>query len=411
MPIFAIILMVPAALVGLTWVLRNLLALRAWRRMFHLDPRYPEFPRARSRGMRDRPDGADGTRDADLPMVSVVVAAKDEQANIETCVRAILDQDYPDFELIVVDDRSVDDTGAIVGRIAAGDSRVRLMNVTELPEGWAGKNHAMQKGIGAARGQWICMTDADCRQSSPRTLSVAMQYVNDTRADMLSVLPTLEMGGFWENLLQPVCCGLLMMWFPPGKVNDPAKPHAYANGMFMLIKRSAYEAIGTHEAIKGSLIEDMDMARGIKSGGLNLRVAPSEGLVAVRMYTSLREIFRGWGRIYIGAFGNLPRLMLAWLALVAKGLTCYLAAAIGLGMYAAAGGQWWLACGLVGAAGAAAETVMLARYFRHVGSRAWLCLLYPLAAAMTAMILMKSMLMLRPGGKIIWRDTSYAAKR
>ncbi len=111
--------------------------------------------------------------------------------------------------------------------------------------------------------------------------------------------------------------------------------------------------------------------------------------------------------------------MLAWLAMVTKGLTCYLAAAIGLGMYAAgaglapgAGGQWWwLACGLVGTAGAAAETVMLARYFRHIGSRAWLGLLYPLAAAITAMILMKSMLMLRPGGKIIWRDTSYAAKQ
>ena len=402
MTIFAVILMVSAALVGLTWVLRNLLALRAWRKMFHLDPRYPG---------EDHLDAPDGSRHVDLPMVSVVVAAKDEQANIETCVRAILDQDYPNFELIVVDDRSVDDTGAIVERIAAGDSRVKLMNITELPEGWAGKNHAMQNGIGAARGQWICMTDADCRQSSPRTLSVAMQYANDTRADMLSMLPTLEMGGFWENLLQPVCCGLLMMWFPPGKVNDPAKPHAYANGMFMLIKRSAYEAIGTHEAIKGSLIEDMDMAREIKSGGLNLRVAPSEGLVAVRMYTSLREIFRGWGRIYIGAFENLPRLMLAWLALVTKGLTCYLAAAIGLGMYAAVGGQWWLACGLVGAAGSVAETVMLARYFRHVGSRAWLGLLYPLASALTAIILMKSMLMLRPGGKIIWRDTSYAAKR
>ncbi len=408
MPVFAVILMVPAALVGLAWLIRNLLALRAWRRLFHLSPQYLD--------MQDRPDGPVGDN-LDLPMVSVVVAAKDEQANIETCVRTILDQDYPNFELIVCDDRSVDATGAIVGRIAAGDSRVRLISITELPQGWAGKNHAMQSGIAAAGGQWICMTDADCRHISRRTLSAAMQYAGHCGADMLSVLPTLEMRGFWENLLQPVCCGLLMMWFPPGKVNDPARPHAYANGMFMLIRRSAYEAIGTHEAIKGSLIEDMDMARRIKSRGLNLRMVPSEGLVSVRMYTSLRGIFRGWGRIYIGAFRNVPRLMLAWLAMVGKGLTCYLAAGIGLGMYAAgaglapgAGGQWWLACGLVGAGGAAAETVMVARYLRHVGSRGVLCLLYPLAAAMTAAILVKAMLMRRPGGKIIWRDTSYAAR-
>jgi glycosyltransferase involved in cell wall biosynthesis len=344
-------------------------------------------------------------------MLSVVVAAKDEQANIEKCVRTILDQDYPNLELIVCNDRSTDATGEIVERIAAGDSRVKAINIAELPEGWAGKNHAMQKGIAAARGQWICMTDADCRLSSPQTLTAAMQYAGDSGADMISVLPTLEMRGFWEHLLQPVFCGLLMMWFPPGKVNDPAKPHAYANGMFMLISRSAYEAIGTHEAIKGSLIEDMDMARGIKSGGLSLRMVPSEDMVSVRMYTSLREIFRGWTRIYIGTFPNLPRLMLAWLAMVGKGLTCYVAAAVGLGMYAAGGGQWWLACGLVGAAGAVAETVMVARYLRHVGSWGSLGLLYPLASAMTATILVRSMLLRFPGGQIVWRDTSYAAKR
>ncbi len=401
MPVFAVILTVSAALVGLSWLIRNLLALKVWRSLFHLSPQYHHGP-----------DGAVGG-DLDPPMVSVVVAAKDEQANIEKCVRTILDQEYPNFELIICNDRSVDATGEIIERIAAGDSRVRTINITELPEGWAGKNHAMQKGIAAAGGEWICMTDADCQYISPLTLSAAMQYASDSGADMVSVLPTLEMRGFWENLLQPICCGLLMIWFPPGKVNDPAKPHAYANGMFMLIRRSAYEAIGTHEAIKGSLIEDMDMARGIKSGGLNLRMVPSDGMISVRMYTSVREIFRGWTRIYVGAFRNLPRLMLAWLAMVSKGLTCYLAAAIGLGMYAAGadGGQWWLACGLVGAAGAVAEMVMVARYLRHVGSWGSLGLLYPLASAMTAAILVKSMLVRLPGGKIVWRDTSYAAER
>ena len=393
MSVIAIILTILAAPVALEWIIRNLLALRVWKNTFHLEADY-----------------SSGASDMDTPLLSVVVAARNESANIETCLESLLDQDYPNFELIVCNDRSSDDTGSKIAAIAAADSRVRQIDITELPDGWCGKNHAMHKGISTAGGKWICMTDADCRQDSKHTLSAAMRYVQQNSTDMLSIIPTLQMRGFWENLLQPICGGVLMVWFPPAKVNNPAKPHAYANGMFMLINRPAYEAIGTHEAIRSSLIEDMDLARRIKSSGLNLRVLPSHGLLSVRMYTSLREIYRGWARIFFGVFNTLPKLLAAGLVLITKGLTSYIVAAVGLGMYAA-GADGYLVCGSIALVGALAQTIMIVRFFKHVGSKPAMGLLYPLGCSMVAAIIIKATLMLLPGAKIVWRDTSYAAEQ
>ncbi|OPX22022.1 MAG: hypothetical protein B1H04_05635, partial [Planctomycetales bacterium 4484_123] len=144
-------------------------------------------------------------------------AAKDEQANIGRCVRTLLEQDYPDFEVIVVNDRSTDETAEIVQRLAEEDRRLRLINVGELPAGWCGKNHAMHVGIARARGEYICMMDADCRQTSRHSLRAAVAYALDSGTDLLSVLPNLELVGFWENVVQPVCGGIMMIWFSPEK--------------------------------------------------------------------------------------------------------------------------------------------------------------------------------------------------
>ena len=212
------------------------------------------------------------------PSLCVVVAAKDEEANIGPCVQSLLMQDYPNFNVILCNDRSKDRTGEIVSQIAAGDSRMRaVMNIQELPDGWCGKNNAMQNGIAASQSEYVCMIDADCRQISSRTLSVAMRYARDNGADLLSILPVMEMPTFWESIIQPVCSGVMMIWFHPDRVNDPQKPQAYANGTFMLIKRSAYEQIGTHEAVKDRVNEDMHMANLIKRKGLRLMVVRGPG--------------------------------------------------------------------------------------------------------------------------------------
>ena len=387
-------LTVLASLVALVWVSRHYLIWRERRNDSRLSPDYPGPP-------------------DDAPFIHVFVAAKDEADNIEPCVRSMLEQDYPNFSVTVCNDRSTDATGEIVERIAAEDPRVSLLNIERLPEGWCGKNNAMQTGICSTNSEWICMIDADCRQTSTRTLSTAMQYAADTDADLLSVLPDLDMRGFWEYAIQPVCGGVMMIWFRPDRVNDPNHPSAYANGAFMLMKRSAYEAIGRHERIKGEVNEDMHMADLVKKAGLNLRVVRSGGLYRVRMYTSLRSIVRGWARIFFGTFGTLKRLTLSFLLMTVMGLVPYVAAILGLSMGAAGaqGASLWWALGIAGAAGVVIQISVIFRFYRLIGARPLLAWSYPLGCLVVLLSLSIALSKLRKGAKVTWRGTSYSAAR
>ncbi len=389
----AITLTVLAGLILLVWSSRHIMINREHKKGLVL--------RADSPGPPETP-----------PMISVVIAAKDEQDNIETCLRTVLKQDYPNFEVILADDRSDDATGEIGDRIAAEDERLSVVHVTDLPAGWCGKCNAMQQAIATARGRWICMMDADCRQTSDRTLSVAMQYARDIGADLLSVLPTLEMKGFWENAIQPVCSGIMMIWFQPDKVNNPDKSNAYANGAFMLISREAYRKIGTHEAVKDKLNEDMHMAARVKGSGLKLRVIRSGGLYLVRMYTSPGRIIRGWSRIFLGTFGTLKRLIISFVVLAVMGFVPYVAAAMGLAMAAAnpdssSATAWWV-CGVVGVAAAIMQITVISRFFALAGSRRHLGVTYPLGCAVAMICLIISLAKLRKGAKVVWKSTGYA---
>ena len=389
MDAFLIVLIVLSSIVLLIWSSRHLL-IRAERR----------------RDSLLRANRADGA--TELPPVSVIVAAKDEEENIATCVRTMLDQDYGEFEMIVVNDRSDDRTAEIVEAIAAEDGRVRLINIDQLPDGWCGKNNAMQTGVAQARHEWICMIDADCQQTSNRSLAAAVAYAMETDADLLSVLPTLEMKGFWENVVQPVCGGIMMIWFTPEKVNDPRKKHAYANGAFMLIRREAYEKIGTHEAVKDQVNEDMHMAALVKSAGMRLRVIRNDGLYLVRMYTSLGEILRGWSRIFFGTFGTMRRLTISLAVLMIVGLLPHVTAIIGalvLAMGGAAALAW--GCLAVGSAGALMQLSVIFRFYRLINARADLAWTYPLGCAIGIIALIKAMGKLRRGAQVVWRNTTY----
>jgi chlorobactene glucosyltransferase len=345
---------------------------------------------------------------ADAPPVSVVVAAKDEEANIGACVRSMLAQDYPNFELIVCNDRSTDRTAQIVEEIARQDSRLRLVNIKELPDGWYGKNNAMQNGVATTKSPWICLIDADCNFFSPRTLSVAMQYARDKKSDFLSVLPLLEMKGFWENVIQPVCSGVMIIWFHPDKVNNPAKSNAYANGAFMLMKRETYEAIGTHQAVKQCLNEDMHMARIAKEKGLRLRVVRGAKLFSVRMYTNLKQMVRGWSRIFFGTFGTFKRLTASLAVTLIMGLLPYLTAVLGLTL-AASGADHsglWLATGLLAALAATLQLTVMYRYYGLIDGRPWLFWTYPLGSCFAVLSLCLSLSRLRKGSVVTWRGTA-----
>jgi chlorobactene glucosyltransferase len=342
--------------------------------------------------------------------LSVIIAAKDEAENIERCVRSLLRQDHPNFELIVVNDRSTDETPAILERLAAeSGGRLQLVHVQALRPGWFGKANAMREGAARAGGEWLCFSDADCVQLSDSTLSVAVQEARRYQADFLSVLPQLETNTTWERIIQPVCGGVMMIWFRPQQVNDPRSPAAYANGAFMLIRREAYQRFGGHEAVRTVINEDMHMALLCKQHGLRLRVVRGQGLYSVRMYRTFPQIFKGWSRIFFGCFGTWRLLTMTPLVMLVMGLLPWISAAaawITIAATAAWWPGWWWAVAGVSTAALLAQQSVIARYYRFTGSKGYLAPTYPLAALLVIGMLLNAMTK-RAGGSVNWRGTVY----
>ena len=336
-----------------------------------------------------------------LPRLSVLVAGKDEEANIERCLTGLLAQQYPDFEVIAVDDRSGDRTGEILDRLASRDPRVKALHVRALPPDWGGKSHAMHVGVQHATGEFLCFTDADCSFHAHELLASAVRYAQSEHGDFLSVLPDLEAHTFWERVVQPPAGAIMVFWFPPEKVNSPRSPRAYANGAFMLLSRAAYERLGGHTAVKAVLNEDMHFARQAKRAGLRLRVIRGGGMYSVRMYAGLRQIWNGWTRIFYGCFGTWPRLivnsiflsvfsLLAWISLILSPL----AGAPGPAIAAAA------------TLTIVAQQTVLWRFYRLCAMPAPLALTYPIGAGLCLAMTFNAMTRLA-GVETRWRGTAY----
>ncbi len=392
MSVLAIVFLVLLGGVGLLWLSRHLMLSAEIRMNNTLTEDHP--------GPGENP-----------PMISVLIAAKDEEAVIEQCVRTMLDQDYPNYEVILCNDRSDDRTAEIVAKIAEEDDRLTLVNITDLPEGWFGKPNAMQTGIKQAKGEYIAMIDADCRQTSRRTLSTAMKYALDHESDMLSVYPDLEMKGFWENVIQPMCSAIMVIWFNPNRINS-AKPiwkkTAYANGAFMMIRKETYEAIGTHESVKTELNEDMKMAYLVKTGGHRLRVVRGNGLYKVRMYTSFTQMIRGWSRIFFGTFGTPARLFTTLAVVLLMSLMPWVMTGLGLGLGLTGCWNGGPVVGIVAAVVAGLQLSVICRYYKLIGAKVSLFWTYPISCAISVWCLLISISKLRPGAKVVWKSTAYA---
>ncbi len=393
MPFLLAVFYLGAAAIGLFWLVR--LFLIEWTGL--------QRPRLHAQSYPEPPQQP--------PRVSVVVAAKDEEDNIEACVRSLLAQDYPDFELIVIDDRSGDNTPEILDRLGSeGDERLRVLTIEALPEGWFGKAHAVWRGVEASSGDWLLFTDADCRYTSPKALSLSVSEAVAHDADFLSVIPELDTPTVWERVLQPVCALTLIVWFLPHRVNNPAQKTAYANGAFMLIRRKCYEAIGGHESVRTEVSEDVRLAWLTKRMGMDLRVVESDGLYRTRMYDTLRGAWNGWSRIFSGCLRRVSRLMIAaWLLVLLSILPWALAvvALIGVMWVDAPGrGSWTPAAGAWFAVVAMQQIVHWRLYGRMRLHPLW-SLTYVLGAVATVVVLCNAMLKVVGATPVVWRGTRY----
>lgn len=343
------------------------------------------------------------------PKVSMLVAAKDEEANIESCVASMLAQDYPALEVFAVNDRSTDRTPEIIERIASQNGvPYTVLHIAELREGWFGKNNAMHEGVLHAAGEWLCFTDADCRQISDKTISVAVSYAVENNVDLLSVLPVLETKSFWERVLQPVCAAILVMWFRPEKVNNPKSSASYANGAFMLMRRDVYDAIGGHERIKTEVNEDMHMARLTKQSGRRLRVIQNDDLYLTRMYADLGECWRGWSRIFYGCFGSFRRLVVSAVVLFLSSILPWCSLIAGLiGWLAAEPGSAWRWIFLASAAAIVMQQSLLVRFYRVNRASSRYVPTYFLGAVIAFGMLINAMTKLGGWRTTTWRGTTY----
>lgn len=349
------------------------------------------------------------------PRVSVLVAARDEEANIETCVTTLLDQDYPNFELIVIDDRSRDRTPAILSRLQRqfGD-RLRVVTVDKCLDGWFGKNHAMHAGVAVSGGDWLLFTDADCRQNSPHTLSIAMQEARTHGTDFLSIIPMLETRTVWERILQPACSLVLIIRFLPERVNDPKRRIAYANGAFMLMTRRGYDAIGGHERIRARLNEDIELARLAKQGGLRLRVVENKGLYQTRMYSTLLGAWRGWSRIFAGAFASPGRVLAACAVVFLVVLVPWISLGVALAGQASetadAGSPWgfaaWTWFSVV-----VLQQLVITRFYTGVGIAVGWSFTYVLGVTVALGMLLNALFKVLGATTTTWRSSTYRRNR
>ncbi|AGA26668.1 glycosyltransferase [Singulisphaera acidiphila] len=239
------------------------------------------------------------------PLVTAIIPAKDEEGTLAECLASVCAQAYPNLEIIVVDDRSTDRTGQIAREFATADPRIEVLTIEHLPPGWTGKTHAAQQAADRARGDWFWFLDADTRHS-PENLEIVMEYARDRGAALTSLLPEMRCETFWENVVQPLAGIVLMQSYPLFRVNNDRSSLAFANGQYILIKRSAYEAAGGHHAVRDRFVEDIRLAARVKALGLPIRVAIAREIGSTRMYASLDQLVRGWSRILYDALGRNP---------------------------------------------------------------------------------------------------------
>src|SRR5215472_10040471 len=341
--------------------------------------------------------------DAALPPLTIVVPARNEEAEIEPALRSLLQLNYPNYQVVAVDDRSTDQTGPIMDRLAANPAaqgRLRVIDVRDLPARWLGKLHAMWLGSGSAQqgsGDWLLFTDADC-VFHPESLRRAVSYAIKTQADHLVLFPTAHMKTLGERMLISFPQVMSSFAMRPWKVRDPRARDHIGVGAFNLIRRSAYEAIGTYEKLRLEVVDDIKLGESIKRAGLRQDIVCGPDLVSLR-----------WGAGAAGIIGNLEKNLFAFLRFrISLVVACCV-----LVLFLCA----WPFAGLVLAPGwarvpFATVVAMIALAYtltgRYMSSSPWMFLTCPIAALVFAFATLQSAFIAVRDGGITWRGTWYS---
>lgn len=245
--------------------------------------------------------------------LTVVIPAYNEAHNIAACIQAVLASEDPatQWQLLVVDDSSSDDTPALAAAAGGHDPRFSLLQAGARPQGerWVGKNWACSQAMQQIHSEWVLFIDADVRLKPDAMVRALGQAIRE-QADLLSLAPRLSCGCLAEWMVQPIMASLLGLGFPIVEANNPHSPVAFAAGPFMLFRRSSYNAIGGHRALAAEVVEDLALARQIKSNGYSLRYLLGLDAVDLRMYSDLGALWEGWTKNWLlGLEGNVAKAL------------------------------------------------------------------------------------------------------
>lgn len=366
-------------------------------------------------------------KDADCPKISLIFAARDEEEKLPGALATLATIDYPNLEIIAVDDRSGDATGRILDEFAVaglktggrnssddgGDAEVRVagpkpgaytreaarfraVHVAELPSGWLGKPHALQKAYQHSTGEWLLFTDADVR-FAPDAVRRAMAVVQSKKLDHLTLFGDVEMVGFWETVLITFFGLAMHVANDPYRVSNPHSRAYMGVGAFQLIKRSAYEACGTHRRLAMEVVDDMKLGKLVKQAGLRSGVGIAQEAVVVRWHAGVGNLIRGVTKNFFAALGyNLPFVVAAILGMLLLNVAPFFGVVFGHG---------WVQI-LAGIA------VVIAIGF-HIGVdlvmrvSPFYAFTHPLGAVLFSYMLLRSTVVTLRDGGVTWRGTFY----
>lgn len=330
------------------------------------------------------------------PRVSVVIPARNEERNIERALQTVLKLDYPDFEVVAVNDRSTDRTGEILQAWAERDRRLTVVTLETAPDGWIGPTYALHRGARQARGELILFTDADV-EYHPSALGKAVRHLQANRFDHLTAAFENVMPGVLLNVLSMTFGFFMLMLFAPWKARDPGSRRYMGIGAFNLVRASVYRAVGGHEAVALRPDNDIKFGKLVKDRGYRQDVLNGRGMLAVEWYPSLREFIDG---LVKNIFAGIEyRISLVALMAVTS-LAVHIWPWIGV----------WTAAGVAQALFAATAATMVVCFgavMAPFGAKRWHGVLLPVTIGLLVYIQCRAVVLIFLRGGIHWRGRFY----
>ncbi len=335
--------------------------------------------------------------ESSLPTLAIVATAKDEAARVESAARSLLAQDYPGLSLVIVDDRSMDGTGAILDRLALEDPRLRVVHIDALPYGWVGKCYALARGAEATDSEWILFVDADVTLE-PDAARRAVSLASRDGWDHVAVGPDMRL----ESLGEEIFVAAFMVVFDtsqrPWRASNPRRRNAIGIGAFNLVRRESYRRAGGHEALRYELIDDMALGKILKQkGGARQTFARHDGLVSVHWHPGIRGLIHGVEKnAFPGLRYNVPLGLIApWLLLVVSWAPVF-------GFLLGSPAAWALSllawCGVL---------LCYREVERSVNIKAWHVVTMPVGVTLFLYAFVRSMALTLIRGGVVWRGTFY----